>query len=143
MSSLPLSVMVHSCYACATRSFTTTLLSGSSPSPTIDPSPRFSLHEIFKHAHLKFMVYGRKHTHAHSQCSHASVGLAQARPNYFVNKIFVISRLITKFMKIWSYTISMCMLLPLHSLVPGRPEHWCCWRVATKNKDTIIKYCLH
>jgi len=22
----------------------------------------------------------RKHTHAHAQCSHASVGLAQARP---------------------------------------------------------------
>ena len=23
-----------------------------------------------------------RHTHAHAQCSHASVGLAQARPNY-------------------------------------------------------------
>ena len=40
----------------------------------------------FQRAHLKFSVYGRKqtdiHTHARAQCSHASVGLAQARPNY-------------------------------------------------------------
>ena len=39
----------------------------------------------YKCAHLKFSVYGRKqtnrHTHARAQCSHASVGLAQARPN--------------------------------------------------------------
>ena len=44
-----------------------------------------SLREIFKCAHLKVTVYGRKqtskHTHALLQCSHASVGLAQARPN--------------------------------------------------------------
>ena len=41
--------------------------------------------------HLKFTVYGRKHgrsigriyTHTSAQCSPASVGLAQARPNYF------------------------------------------------------------
>ena len=39
-------------------SFTPTLCSGSSPSSTIDL--RFGLCEIFKHAHLKFMVYGRK-----------------------------------------------------------------------------------
>ena len=44
----------------------------------------------FKRAHLKFSVYGRKqtdrqtdiHTHTRVQCSHASVGLAQAHPNY-------------------------------------------------------------
>ena len=39
----------------------------------------------FKRTHLKFSVYGRKqtyrHTPARAQCSHASVGLAQARPN--------------------------------------------------------------
>ena len=39
----------------------------------------------FKRAYLKFLVYGHKqtdiHTHARAQCSHASVGLAQARPN--------------------------------------------------------------
>ena len=34
-----------------------------------------------------FIIYGiwpqaSKHTHARAQCSHASVGLAQARPNY-------------------------------------------------------------
>ena len=48
------------------------------------PCPRtFSLHEIFKCVHLKFTVYGRKHTYTQlPQCSHASVGLAQARPNY-------------------------------------------------------------
>ena len=42
----------------------------------------------FKCANLKFTVHGSKqaskqakiHTHAHSQCSNASVGLAQARP---------------------------------------------------------------
>ena len=38
----------------------------------------------FKHAHLKFTVYGRKQASIHTlpQCSHASVGLAQARPNW-------------------------------------------------------------
>ena len=48
------------------------------------------LREIFEYAHLKFTVSGRsmakakqasKHTHTRAQCSHASVGLAQARPN--------------------------------------------------------------
>ena len=33
------------------------------------------------YAHLKFAVYGRKHTRNFRQCSHASMGLAQARPN--------------------------------------------------------------
>ena len=42
--------------------------------------------EIFECAHLKFTVSGRskqtnKHTHTSAQCSHASVGLTQARPN--------------------------------------------------------------
>ena len=37
-------------------------------------------------AHLKLSVSGRskqasKHTHTRAQCTHASVGLAQARPN--------------------------------------------------------------
>ena len=47
------------------------------------------LHEIFECAHFKFTVYGHKHattyirmyTHTLPQCSPASVGLAQARPN--------------------------------------------------------------
>ena len=39
------------------------------------------LHEIFKYVHLKFTVYGLKHTHNFRQCSHASVGLAEAHPN--------------------------------------------------------------
>ena len=38
--------------------------------------------KYFKYAHLKFTVCGRKHTHNFRQCSHASVGLAQAHPNY-------------------------------------------------------------
>ena len=47
--------------------------------------------EIFECAHLKFMVSGRSKqaskqasidTHMRAQCSHASVGLAQVRPNY-------------------------------------------------------------
>ena len=49
-------------------------------------SRMFSLHEIFKCGHLKFTVYGHKqadiHTHNFRKCSHTSVGLAQARPNY-------------------------------------------------------------
>ena len=41
---------------------------------------------IFECAHLKFTVSGQskstnKHTHTRAQCSHASVGLTQARPN--------------------------------------------------------------
>ena len=48
-------------------------------------------HSIFGkylNAHLKFTVYGPKHgwsyTHTFAQCSPASVGLAQARPNNYV-----------------------------------------------------------
>ena len=50
----------------------------------------FHHREIFECAQLKFTVSGRskqtnkptnKHTHMRAQCSHASVGLAQARPN--------------------------------------------------------------
>ena len=37
---------------------------------------------------FKFTIYGHnqasRHTHPHAQCSHASVGLAQARPNYHI-----------------------------------------------------------
>ena len=71
-----------SCHACFNfsrlHSGSPTLHTGNSPSPTIDLRN--------KHAHLKFTVYGRKqaskHTHTPAQCSSASVGLAQARPNY-------------------------------------------------------------
>ena len=35
----------------------------------------------FKHAHLKFRMTTSKHTHTHVRCSHASMGLTQARPN--------------------------------------------------------------
>ena len=47
------------------------------------------LHEIFKYAHLKFTVYGRKHTYIHNfrQCSHSSVGLTQARPNKLMSGV--------------------------------------------------------
>ena len=46
----------------------------------------FHHREIFEWAHLKFTVSGRSKqtstdTHTRAQCSHASVGLAQARPN--------------------------------------------------------------
>ena len=70
-------------------SFTPTLRSGSSPSPTWQRAGHIactSLHEIFKCAHLKFTVYGRKqtdiHTHNFCKCSHASVGLTQDCSNY-------------------------------------------------------------
>ena len=36
------------------------------------------LHEIFKYAHLKFTVYGRKRIHYTTSAN--AVGLAQARP---------------------------------------------------------------
>ena len=50
-----------------------------------------SHHEIFKCANVKFTVSGRsqqtyKHTHECAQCSHTSVGLAQAYPNYTIYK---------------------------------------------------------
>ena len=46
-------------------------------------SDDIDLREMFEFAHLKLTVSGRpsKHTHTCAQCSHASVGLAQARPN--------------------------------------------------------------
>ena len=38
------------------------------------------------YAHLKFTVYGCKQTYTRVlQCSPASVGLAQARPNYVIS----------------------------------------------------------
>ena len=45
------------------------------------------LHEIFKCAYLKLMVYGRKHTHNFHKCSHTSVGLAQARPKSLLHAL--------------------------------------------------------
>ena len=52
----------------------------------------FDIREIFECAHLKFMVSGRSiarqiDRHMHAQCSHASVGLAQARPKKNTLKI--------------------------------------------------------
>ena len=105
VSRLPLSVMVHSCHVCVNWSrlrssgFTPTLHSGSSPSPTrrraghIACTRTFGLHEIFKCAHLKFMVYRHKHAHNFRKSSHTSVGLAQARPNHlFVHFTLDVSR---------------------------------------------------
>ena len=49
------------------------LHSGSNPSPTRQRARHIActkgLHEIFKYTHLKFTVYGRKHTHNFRQCS--------------------------------------------------------------------------
>ena len=102
VSSLPLSVMVRSCHACINLSglhssgFTPTLRSGSSPSPTRQQAGilhaqnflrTFGLHEIFKSVHLKFYGIWQQtdiHTHNFCICSHASVGLTQARPNYLL-----------------------------------------------------------
>ena len=52
----------------------------------------------FKHAHLKFPVSGRSKrtsidTHTRAQCSHASVGLAQARPNHMTIFLMLIQRM--------------------------------------------------
>ena len=58
-------------------SFTPMLCSGSSLHRRMHEST-FSLHGIFKFAHLKFTVYGRKqtdrHTHKFHKCSPSSVG---------------------------------------------------------------------
>ena len=94
VSSLPLSVMVRSCHMCINLSrLHSGFLAGRRWALAValhhgtnsrDYPRMFSLREIFKCAHLKFTVYGRKqtskHTHAHVQCSHASVGLTQAYP---------------------------------------------------------------
>ena len=56
-------------------------------------SHELDLRNIKVHAHLKFLVSGQSKqaskqasidTHTRAQCSHASVGLAQARPNNVV-----------------------------------------------------------
>ena len=89
---------------------------GDYPSPTIDPR-MFSPCEIFKHAHLKIMVYGSKqaskHTHACAQCSHASVGLAQARSNesllhYAVHGVTYVCKLMTEFKKLIWWCLHGC-----------------------------------
>ena len=103
-------------------SFTSTLRSGSSPSPTqqrAGPSHAqnypwtFSLHEIFTCAHLKFAVYGRKqtdiHTHNFRKCSHTSVGLAQAHPNDGVG--FCHAYLRTSMKSIWRMPTTAALTL--------------------------------
>jgi len=78
----------------------------------------------FKRTHLKFSVYGHKqtdrHTHARAQCSHASVGLAQAHPNYrqfaqFMNsiksyKVVASIQLRRARMERYLYSASVCQL---------------------------------
>ena len=80
-----------SCHAC----FNFTRIHSGSPTLHSDSTLSYMLHdidlcEIFECTHLKLMVSVRskqtnqqtnKHTHTHAQCGHASVGLAQARPN--------------------------------------------------------------
>ena len=65
--------------------------------------------EIFECADLKFTVYGykqaSKHTHARTQCSHASVGLAQARPNKY-NWLCTLPVSITQTMKSYWFDTS-------------------------------------
>ena len=51
------------------------------PSPVLISAQEHSIFEKYLNAHLKFTVYGRKYKCV-LQCSPASVGLAQARPNY-------------------------------------------------------------
>ena len=48
----------------------------------------FTHRKVFECTHLKFMVSGwskqtNRHTHTCAQCSHTSMGLAQARSNYW------------------------------------------------------------
>ena len=58
------------------------LHSGSSPAlPYLLSARGRSIFGKYLNVHLKFTVYGRKHVNTLPQCSPASVGLAQARPN--------------------------------------------------------------
>ena len=69
-----------------------------------------NLREIFEYAHLKFTVSGRcKHTHTRAQCSHASVGLAQARPNDVYTHFAVESNPLC-FQKPWLRNVIKCTL---------------------------------
>ena len=76
VSSPPLSVMVRSCHACVNLSHLHSLgfLHADAalwqyPSPTWQQAGHIActklpgLHKIFKYGHLKFTVYGRKHTY--------------------------------------------------------------------------------
>ena len=77
-----------------------------SPSYLLSPRGRSTFGKYFN-AYLKFTVYGRKQARTYvntlPQCSPASVGLAQARPNYpdrelFLNhKQFSVAELLTHF----------------------------------------------
>ena len=56
------------------------------------------LREIFKSANLKFTVSGQSKQasidkHTREQCSHTSVGLAQARPNKGCTYLLVLQRI--------------------------------------------------
>ena len=84
MSSLPLSVMVSSCHVCIVfvpRASRRCCALAVAPhrhnsglgTKTTPGSWTFGLHEIFKCAHLKFMVYGRKQTY--TQLPHMPVTL--------------------------------------------------------------------
>ena len=77
-----MSVMVRSCHACVNfvpwASFTSTLRSGSSPSPMRQRARPIActklpvdVREIFTCAHLKFTVYGRKQTDIHTISANA------------------------------------------------------------------------
>ena len=86
-----MSVVVRSCHACATRSrFLSHRRCTLTEYPFTDyrsKAEAFSLCEIFKHAHLKFTVYGRKQASKQGytrMCAMQSryVGFAHACPNY-------------------------------------------------------------
>ena len=80
---LKLSRLCYGCQRC------TLAVAQHCPSP-IEATYYSSIFGKYLNAHLKFTVYGRKQasmyvTKTLPQCSPASVGLAQARPNYVVN----------------------------------------------------------
>ena len=56
---------------------------------------RRSIFGKYLNAHLKFTVYGHKQTYTRDlQCSHTSVGLTQARPNYHSKYLKIICNII-------------------------------------------------
>ena len=72
------------------------------------------------YAHLKFTVYGRKHTNKQThtrvlQCSPASVGLAQARPNYFHKTRELLQSLIcSKLSLSMKHYVHFCRVVTFH-----------------------------
>ena len=100
----------------------------------------------FKHAHLKFTIYGCKQAYTHfHKCNYASVGLAQARPNethgrmwqcrVMTSKMFICTMLTIGLFCIWkaveqAYTLYVKVDVPSNIDLHDVPYFWQLWTVA-------------